>query len=64
MYFKVCYVNDRISFLLGKMFKCVELPLLIQFFIMFYNDKPVDWLIDDLLSTKVCAIDMNAVSNI
>lgn len=47
----------------GKMFRCVELPMLIQFFIMFYNDKPVDWLIDDLLSTKVCGIDFNPVSN-
>ncbi|KAL0279945.1 UNVERIFIED_CONTAM: hypothetical protein PYX00_001388 [Menopon gallinae] len=44
---------------IGKMFRCVELPMLIQFFIMFYNDKPVDWLIDDLLSTKVCGIDFS-----
>lgn len=45
----------------GKLFKCVELPLLIQFLIMFYNDKPVDWLVDDLLATKVCSSEINPV---
>lgn len=25
---------------IGKMFKSVELPWLVQFFLMFYNDKP------------------------
>ena len=29
----------RLGFI-GKMFKSVELPWLVQFFIMFYNDKP------------------------
>ncbi|KAK7864644.1 hypothetical protein R5R35_012416 [Gryllus longicercus] len=42
---------------IGKMFKCVELPWLIQFFLMFYNDKPVDWLLDHLISTKICNLD-------
>ncbi|XP_012279449.1 alpha-1,3-mannosyl-glycoprotein 4-beta-N-acetylglucosaminyltransferase B [Orussus abietinus] len=42
---------------IGKMFKCVELPWLIQFFLMFHNDKPVDWLLDHLVSTKVCSLD-------
>ena len=27
---------------IGKMFKAVELPWLVQFFLMFYNDKPGD----------------------
>jgi len=39
---------------IGKMFRCVELPWLVQFFFMFYNDKPVDWLLDDLIHTKIC----------
>lgn len=39
---------------IGKMFKSAELPWLITFFQMFYNDKPVDWLLDHLLYTKVC----------
>lgn len=42
---------------IGKLFKCVELPWLIQFFLMFHNDKPVDWLLDHLVSTKVCSLD-------
>lgn len=46
----------------GKMFKCVELPYLVQFFIMFYNDKPVDWLLDYLTQTKICNLDKDAVS--
>lgn len=39
---------------IGKLFKSAELPWLIQFFQMFYNDKPVDWLLDHLITTKVC----------
>lgn len=45
---------------IGKMFKCVELPYLVQFFIMFYNDKPVDWLLDYLTQTKICNLDKDA----
>lgn len=45
---------------IGKLFKCVELPWLIQFFLMFHNDKPVDWLLDHLISTKVCSLDMDS----
>ncbi|KAK6627539.1 hypothetical protein RUM44_010017 [Polyplax serrata] len=43
---------------IGKMFRCVELPMVIQFFLMFFNDKPVDWLLDDLLTTRVCRMDL------
>lgn len=39
---------------IGKMFRSAELPWLIQFFQMFFNDKPVDWLLDYLITTKVC----------
>ncbi|EFA00960.2 alpha-1,3-mannosyl-glycoprotein 4-beta-N-acetylglucosaminyltransferase B [Tribolium castaneum] len=45
---------------IGKMFKSAELPWLIQFFQMFYNDKPVDWLLDHLIFTKVCNWDKNS----
>ncbi|XP_066586726.1 alpha-1,3-mannosyl-glycoprotein 4-beta-N-acetylglucosaminyltransferase B [Prorops nasuta] len=45
---------------IGKLFKCVELPWLIQFFLMFHNDKPVDWLLDHLISTKVCSLDKDS----
>ncbi|XP_065171770.1 alpha-1,3-mannosyl-glycoprotein 4-beta-N-acetylglucosaminyltransferase B-like [Atheta coriaria] len=44
---------------IGKMFKSAELPWLIQFFQMFYNDKPVDWLLDDLIYTKICNWEKN-----
>ncbi|XP_071446350.1 alpha-1,3-mannosyl-glycoprotein 4-beta-N-acetylglucosaminyltransferase B [Hetaerina americana] len=42
---------------IGKMFKGAELPWLIQFFLMFYNDKPVDWLLEHLIHTKICRLD-------
>merc|ERR1711893_578481 len=37
---------------IGKMFKSVELPWLVNFFLMFYNDKPVDWLLENLIQKK------------
>ncbi|XP_051624029.1 alpha-1,3-mannosyl-glycoprotein 4-beta-N-acetylglucosaminyltransferase-like protein MGAT4D isoform X2 [Manacus candei] len=39
---------------IGKLFKSEDLPLIVEFFLMFYKDKPVDWLIDHLLWVKVC----------
>lgn len=39
---------------IGKMFKSVDLPLVVEFFLMFHRDKPIDWLLDYLLSVKVC----------
>ncbi|XP_034938136.1 alpha-1,3-mannosyl-glycoprotein 4-beta-N-acetylglucosaminyltransferase A [Chelonus insularis] len=45
---------------IGKLFKCVELHWLVQFFLMFHNDKPVDWLLDHLISTKVCSLDKDS----
>ncbi|KFP72255.1 Alpha-1,3-mannosyl-glycoprotein 4-beta-N-acetylglucosaminyltransferase B, partial [Acanthisitta chloris] len=39
---------------IGKLFKSEDLPLLVEFFLMFYKDKPIDWLIDHLLWVKVC----------
>lgn len=54
---EICFL-----FFVGKMFKSAELPWLIQFFQMFYNDKPGDWLLDHLIFTKVCNWDKNSVS--
>ena len=42
---------------IGKMFKSSDLPKLIQFFLMFYNDKPGDWLMDSIIQTMVCEPD-------
>ncbi|NXW61499.1 MGT4A acetylglucosaminyltransferase, partial [Eurystomus gularis] len=39
---------------IGKLFKSDDLPLIVDFFLMFYKDKPIDWLIDHLLWVKVC----------
>ncbi|NXD40648.1 MGT4B acetylglucosaminyltransferase, partial [Copsychus sechellarum] len=39
---------------IGKLFKSEDLPLIVEFFLMFYKDKPIDWLIDHLLWVKVC----------
>ena len=41
----------------GKMFKSVDLPYIIQFAIMFHNDKPVDWLLDPIIETRYCPHD-------
>ncbi|XP_050424991.1 alpha-1,3-mannosyl-glycoprotein 4-beta-N-acetylglucosaminyltransferase B-like isoform X2 [Adelges cooleyi] len=43
----------RLGFI-GKMIKCSDLPWIIQFIVMFYNDKPGDWLLDELVQTKAC----------
>ncbi|KAJ8877753.1 hypothetical protein PR048_022208 [Dryococelus australis] len=45
---------------IGKMFKCAQLPWLIHFILMFYNDKPVDWLLDHLIFTKSCRLDKDS----
>ncbi|NXJ04995.1 MGT4B acetylglucosaminyltransferase, partial [Odontophorus gujanensis] len=39
---------------IGKLFRSEDLPLIVEFFLMFYKDKPVDWLLDHLLWVKVC----------
>ena len=38
---------------IGKLFRTMDLPILIQFFLIFFNDKPVDWLLYDMINTKV-----------
>jgi alpha-1,3-mannosylglycoprotein beta-1,4-N-acetylglucosaminyltransferase A/B len=44
---------------IGKMFSSSSLPILIQFFLSFYNDKPGDWLLDNVIQTKVCKMDQD-----
>ncbi|NWW73589.1 MGT4B acetylglucosaminyltransferase, partial [Climacteris rufus] len=39
---------------IGKLFKSEDLPLTAEFFLMFYKDKPIDWLLDHLLWVKAC----------
>ncbi|XP_006815695.1 alpha-1,3-mannosyl-glycoprotein 4-beta-N-acetylglucosaminyltransferase B-like, partial [Saccoglossus kowalevskii] len=39
---------------IGKLFKTSDLNLVIEFFLMFHRDKPIDWLLDHILWVKVC----------
>ena len=39
---------------IGKLFKTKDLPIMVHIFLVFYSDKPVDWLLYDIMSTKVC----------
>ena len=39
------------------MFKSTDLPYIIQFAVMFHNDKPVDWLLDPIIETRYCPHD-------
>ena len=42
---------------IGKMFKSTELPILIQFLVMFYNYKPGDQLLDHIAETQMCRLE-------
>lgn len=44
---------------IGKMIKTVDLPILIIYFIMFYNDQPVDWLLYKIGHVRYCRLDDN-----
>ncbi|KFV05041.1 Alpha-1,3-mannosyl-glycoprotein 4-beta-N-acetylglucosaminyltransferase B, partial [Pterocles gutturalis] len=46
---------------IGKLFKSEDLPLIVEFFLMFYKDKPIDWLLDHLLWVKVCNPEKDAI---
>ncbi|NXK56049.1 MGT4B acetylglucosaminyltransferase, partial [Chauna torquata] len=46
---------------IGKLFKAEDLPLIVEFFLMFYKDKPIDWLLDHLLWVKVCNPEKDAI---
>lgn len=43
------------------MMRCSDLPWLIQFIVMFYNDKPGDWLLDGMIETKACNLEKDVV---
>jgi hypothetical protein len=48
----------------GKLFKSSDLPLVVEFFLMFYKDKPIDWLLDHLLFVKTCNPEKDTVSRL
>ena len=45
----------------GKLFRSSDLPTIVEFFLMFHKDKPVDWLLDHILWVKVCNPDKDQV---
>lgn len=44
------------------MFKSLDLSLIVEFMLMFYKDKPIDWLLDHIMWVKVCNPEKDAVS--
>lgn len=48
---------------IGKLFRTSDLPTIVEFFLMFHKDKPVDWLLDHILWVKVCSPDKDQVIN-
>ena len=46
----------------GKLFRSSDLSMVVEFFLMFHKDKPVDWLMDHILWVKVCNPEKDAVS--
>ncbi|KAK3564455.1 hypothetical protein QTP86_022635, partial [Hemibagrus guttatus] len=39
---------------IGKLFRASDLPSIVEFFLMFHKDKPIDWLLDHILWVKMC----------
>lgn len=46
------------------MFKSLDLSLIVEFILMFYKDKPIDWLLDHIMWVKVCNPEKDAVSKV
>jgi alpha-1,3-mannosylglycoprotein beta-1,4-N-acetylglucosaminyltransferase A/B len=40
---------------IGKMFRSSDLPLIVQFILMFYKDKTVDWLLQHVFYVRYCS---------
>ncbi len=53
--------NESCSAPTGKMFKSLDLSLIVEFMLMFYKDKPIDWLLDHIMWVKVCNPEKDAV---
>lgn len=41
------------------MFKSLDLSLIVESILVFYRDKPIDWLLDHILWVKVCNPEKN-----
>ncbi|KAL0614493.1 Alpha-1,3-mannosyl-glycoprotein 4-beta-N-acetylglucosaminyltransferase B [Plecturocebus cupreus] len=45
--------SSQLGFI-GKMFKSLNLSLIVEFILTLYRDKPIDWLLGHILWVKVC----------
>ncbi|XP_012862568.1 alpha-1,3-mannosyl-glycoprotein 4-beta-N-acetylglucosaminyltransferase-like protein MGAT4D [Echinops telfairi] len=48
------YIEFSILGFIGKMFRSEDLPDFVRFFLMFYKEKPIDLLLDDIFQIKNC----------
>ncbi|KAM5255835.1 alpha-1,3-mannosyl-glycoprotein 4-beta-N-acetylglucosaminyltransferase-like protein MGAT4D [Ctenodactylus gundi] len=48
------YIEFSVLGFIGKLFRSKDLPDFVQFFLMFYKDKPIDLLLDDIFRVKLC----------
>ncbi|XP_008571505.1 PREDICTED: glycosyltransferase 54 domain-containing protein [Galeopterus variegatus] len=48
------YIEFSILGFIGKLFRSEDLPDFVRFFLMFYKDKPIDLLLDDIFQIKMC----------
>lgn len=55
--------NFFLTRLTGKLFRSSDLSMVVEFFLMFHKDKPVDWLMDHILWVKVCNPEKDQVSS-
>ena len=58
-YYFNCNFVDTLT---GKLFRTSDLSMVVEFFLMFHKDKPVDWLMDHILWVKVCNPEKDTVS--
>ncbi|KAI7801702.1 hypothetical protein IRJ41_017591, partial [Triplophysa rosa] len=45
---------------IGKLFQSSDLPMIVEFILMFHKDKPIDWLLDHILWVKACNPEKNS----
>ena len=57
----VCVFMFLNGILTGKLFRSSDLWKLIEFFLIFYQDKPGDWLLSQFFSVKYCKLDYSHV---
>ncbi|XP_045408196.1 alpha-1,3-mannosyl-glycoprotein 4-beta-N-acetylglucosaminyltransferase-like protein MGAT4D isoform X2 [Lemur catta] len=48
------YIEFSVLGFIGKLFRSEDLPDFVRFFLMFYKEKPIDWLLEDMFQVKMC----------